>query len=249
MKTLVIGDIHGYFRELKDALATGDYQHGDRLIFLGDYIDRGPQSREVMEFLLSLKNCDNIFLRGNHEEYLIRALGGDTHAYGILMDNGFASTLKSYGADPQTLSYSQSGRHYVEREGKHVLLDNRELPLFLRSVIPAEHLAFIENTRYYFETDPMFFSHAGAEPSIPLHEQRGTDFVWGMDSSFLQCRFNYAKTLVFGHFHLPVPLISRGKICLGMDEGVRILIMDYSPMVIVDSDSGYWEVRDEWLLL
>ena len=249
MKTLVIGDIHGYYRELKDALANADYQHGDRLIFLGDYIDRGPQSREVMEFLLSLKNCDNIFLRGNHEEYLIRALGGDTHAYGILMDNGFASTLKSYGADPQTLSYSQSGRHYVEREGKHVLLDNRELPLFLRSVIPAEHLVFIENTRYYFETDPMFFSHAGAEPSIPLHEQRGTDFVWGMDSSFLQCRFNYAKTLVFGHFHLPVPLISRGKICLGMDEGVRILIMDYSPMVIVDSDSGYWEVRDEWLLL
>jgi serine/threonine protein phosphatase 1 len=44
MKTLVIGDIHGYYRELKDALANADYQHGDRLIFLGDYIDRGPRA-------------------------------------------------------------------------------------------------------------------------------------------------------------------------------------------------------------
>lgn len=249
MKTLVIGDVHGYHKQLQDALANADYQDGDRLIFLGDYIDRGPRSREVMEFLLSLKSRDNIFLRGNHEEYLIRAFAGDIHAYGILMDNGFISTLRSYGVDPGTLSYSQSGRHYVLRDGKQVLLDSRELPAFLRGVFPPEHLAFIAATRYSFETDPMFFSHAGAEPSIPLHEQRGTDFVWGMDSSFLQCRFNYAKTLVFGHFHLPVPLISRGKICLGMDEGVRILITDYSPMVIVDSDSGYWEVRNEWLLL
>jgi hypothetical protein len=54
-----------------------------------------------MEFLLSLKNCDNIFLRGNHEEYLIRALGGDTHAYGILMDNGFASTLRATAQTPK----------------------------------------------------------------------------------------------------------------------------------------------------
>ncbi|OPY00288.1 MAG: Bis(5'-nucleosyl)-tetraphosphatase, symmetrical [Syntrophorhabdus sp. PtaB.Bin047] len=247
MKTLVIGDIHGYYRELNDALHNADYQEGDRLIFLGDYVDRGPQSREVMEFLTSLKG-GNIFLRGNHEEYLIRALAGDIHAYGILMDNGFISTLKSYGADPGTLSYSQTGRHYILREGKHILLGNRELPLFLKSVIPAEHLAFIAATRYSFETDRFFFSHAGAEPSIPLHEQRTTDFVWGTDGFFLKQKYTYGKTLVFGHFHLMEPFLARGRIGLGADMCVRILITDYSPMVIVDSDGDYLEVRDEWLI-
>ncbi len=248
MKTLVIGDIHGYYKELQNALHNADYQEGDRLIFLGDYIDRGPRSGEVMEFLLSLKNGDNVFLRGNHEELLTKALGGDTSAYGVLMDNGFISTLKSYGVDPGTLSYSQAGRHYVLRDGKQVLLDSRELPAFLRGVFPPEHLAFIDNTRYAFETDAFFFSHAGAEPCIPLHEQAGTDFVWGTDGFFLKQKYTYGKTLVFGHFHLMEPLLARGRIGLGADMCVRILIVDYSPMVIVDSDGDYLEVRDEWLI-
>jgi len=248
MKNLVIGDIHGCYRELNDALHNADYQEGDRLIFLGDYIDRGPQSREVMEFLTSLKNPANVYLRGNHEELLIKALGGDTSAYGVLMDNGFISTLKSYGVDPRTLSYSTGGRHYIERDGKHVLLDNRELTAFLQSVIPPEHLAFIAATRYSFETDRFFFSHAGAEPCTPLHEQRGTDFVWGTDGFFLKQKYTYGKTLVFGHFHLVEPFFARGRIGLGADMCVRILITDYSPMVIVDSDGDYYEVRDEWLI-
>jgi serine/threonine protein phosphatase 1 len=248
MKTLVISDIHGYHNQLEDTLANADYQESDRLIFLGDYTDRGPQSRQVMEFLLSLKNPANIFLRGNHEEYLIRALAGNVHAYGILMDNGFISTLKSYGVDPRTLSYSTGGRHYVERNGKHVLLDSRELPAFLRSVIPPDHLSFIAATQYKLETDAFFFSHAGAEPCIPLHEQAGTDFVWGMDWLFLKQQYTYGKTLIFGHYHLIEPFVARGRIGLGADMCVRILIMDSSPMVIVDSDGDYYEVRDEWLI-
>jgi len=248
MKTLVVSDVHGYYKQLQDALHNADYQEGDRLIALGDYIDRGPQSREVMEFLISLKIHDNVFLRGNHEEYLIRALAGDTHAYGVLMDNGFISTLKSYGVDPDTLSYSQAGRHYLLRDGKQVLLDTRELPAFLRGVFPPEHLAFIENTRYSFETDAFFFSHAGAEPYTPLHEQAGTDFVWGMDGFFLKQTYTYGKTLIFGHFHLMEPFLARGRIGLGADMCVRVLITDYSPMAIVDSDGDYFEVREEWLI-
>lgn len=249
MKTLVIGDVHGYFKELMRALENASYEDGDRIIALGDYIDRGPRSREVIEFLVKLrKDSRNIFLRGNHEEYLIRALTGDTHVYGILMDNGFASTLKDYGVDLRTLSYSQAGRHYVEREGKHILLDSQELPLFLRSVIPAEHITFISATQYKYETDRFFFSHAGAEPCIPLHEQRTTDFLWGTDSFFLKQQYSYGKTLIFGHFHLMEPFFARGRIGLGADMCVRILITDYSPMVIVDSDGEYFEVREEWLI-
>ena len=247
MRTLVIGDVHGYFKELMHALENVSYEKGDRVITLGDYIDRGPRSREVMEFLTSLDK-NSIFLRGNHEELLLKALGGDTSAYGVLMDNGFISTLKSYGVDPRTLSYSTGGRHYVERNGRHVHLNSQELPLFLKSAIPPEHLAFISATQYSFETDAFFFSHAGAEPCTPLHEQRGTDFVWGTDGFFLKQTYTYGKTLIFGHFHLMEPFLARGRIGLGADMCVRVLITDYSPMAIVDSDGDYFEVRDEWLL-
>ena len=247
MKLIVVGDVHGYYKELQDALYNAQYEDGDRLIFLGDYIDRGPRSREVMDFLVSLRNPDNIYLRGNHEELLLKALAGDMSAYGVLMDNGFISTLRSYGLDTGILSCSDAGRHYVQRAGKHILLDSRELPLFLRSVIPPGHLSFIENTLYSFDTDSLFFSHAGAEPCTPLHEQSGTDFVWGTDGFFLKQRYSYGKTLVFGHFHLMEPFIARGRIGLGADMCVRILVTGYSPMVIVDSDGDYYEVRDELL--
>jgi len=157
MKLIVVGDVHGYYKELQDALYNAQCEDGDRLIFLGDYIDRGPRSREVMDFLVSLRNPDNIYLRGNHEELLLKALAGDVSAYGVLMDNGFISTLRSYGLDTGTLSCSDAGRHYVHCAGKHILLDNRELPLFLRSVIPPGHLSFIENTLYSFDTDNLIF--------------------------------------------------------------------------------------------
>jgi len=245
MKTLVIGDIHGYYRELTDALANASYEEGDQLIFLGDYIDGGPQGRQVIEYLESLKNKKNVFLRGNHEELFLRAVQGDTSAYDVLMYNGFTSTLKSYGVDPQRLSYSH-GRHYINRNGDQIHLNGVELMRFLKGVFPAEHLRFIERTGYYFQTDSTFFSHAGAEPCRPLHEQSGTDFTTGSDRFFLKQRYNYGKTLVFGHFHLMDPLVGKRKICLGMEHGVRILLLNHDVTAIVDSDGEYREVSDEW---
>ena len=245
MKLIVVGDVHGYYKELQDALCNAQYAQDDKLIFLGDYIDRGPQSREVMEYLVALKG-DNVFLRGNHEELLLKALAGDVSAYGVLMDNGFISTLKSYGVDPATLSYNQT-RHYIKRNGEQVLLTGMELTRFLKSVFPKEHLDFIETTRYYFQTDSTFFSHAGAEPCRPIHEQSGTDFTTGSDKFFLKQTYNYGKTMVFGHFHMMDPLVGKDKICLGAEMCVRILLPDYDPPVIVDSDGDYYEVRDELL--
>ncbi|MCK9229025.1 MAG: serine/threonine protein phosphatase [Syntrophorhabdaceae bacterium] len=248
MKTLIIGDIHGNFEALMKALENADYKDGDRLIVLGDYIDRGPQPREVLEFLLSLKNGSNIYLRGNHEELLIRALHGDTHAYDVLINNGFADTLVDYGVDMNSLVYKQN-RHYIKRDGSLIPLISTELALFLKKVFPKEHLEFIDGTKYMFETDAFFYSHAGALPYKQLIEQSGTDYLWGMDDEFLKSRYNYGKTLVFGHYHMVKPLISRRKICIGMDSGVRILITDYSPMVLVDSEGGYEEVKEEWLAM
>ena len=247
MKTLVIGDIHGNFEALNKALEKADYRDGDRLIVLGDYIDRGPQSREVLEFLLSLKNESNVYLRGNHEELLVRALHGDTHAYDVLIDNGFADTLVSYGVDMRSLVYNQ-GRHFIKRDGSLIPLTSTELVLFLKKVFPKDHLEFIDRTKYMFETDAIFYSHAGALPYKQLVEQSGTDYLWGMDDAFLKSGYNYGKTLVFGHYHMAKPFISRRKVCIGMDKGVRVLILDGERMIIVDSDGGYMEVGEEWLI-
>ena len=95
--TYVIGDIHGCLRPLKRLLAMIAPQPGDEVIFIGDYIDRGPQSREVVEYLLTLKSrC--VFLMGNHERMLLDYLDGKDDD-GIYLSNGGMATLRSYGDD------------------------------------------------------------------------------------------------------------------------------------------------------
>lgn len=94
--TYVIGDIHGCLRPLKRLLAKIAPRPGDEVIFIGDYIDRGPQSREVVEYLLGLPYpC--VFLLGNHEKMLLDYLSGNDG--GIYLPNGGLATLQSYGGD------------------------------------------------------------------------------------------------------------------------------------------------------
>lgn len=92
----VIGDIHGCLRPLQRLLGRIEPQPGDEVIFIGDYIDRGPQSREVVEYLLGLPyRC--VFLLGNHEKMLLDFLAGDDQ--GLFLANGGLATLQSYGGD------------------------------------------------------------------------------------------------------------------------------------------------------
>jgi serine/threonine protein phosphatase 1 len=92
----VIGDIHGCLRPLERLLAKIAPQPGDEVVFIGDYIDRGPQSREVVEFLLGLPyRC--VFLLGNHEKMLLDFLGGEDQ--GLFLANGGLATLQSYGGE------------------------------------------------------------------------------------------------------------------------------------------------------
>jgi serine/threonine protein phosphatase 1 len=96
LATYVIGDIHGCLRPLRLLLAKIAPQPGDEVIFIGDYIDRGPQSREVVEYLLGLPyRC--VFLLGNHEKMLLDYLTGNDP--GIFLPNGGVATLQSYGGD------------------------------------------------------------------------------------------------------------------------------------------------------
>ncbi|HEW91733.1 MAG TPA: serine/threonine protein phosphatase [Thermotogaceae bacterium] len=97
MSTYVIGDIHGCFKSLRNLIDILPLKSDDKLIFLGDYIDRGPNSKEVVEFLIQLsKSYECVFIRGNHEQMLLDSFKESVISQ-IWYFNGAAATLKSYG--------------------------------------------------------------------------------------------------------------------------------------------------------
>lgn len=152
MRTLAIGDIHGFSRTLETLL---DFvaPENDRLIFLGDYIDRGPNSRQVIEKLIELSdNPNHVFLRGNHDEWLLESrFDKEWFKSWLGLGVGGKETLRSYGA----ASFSPS-----------MLL-----------LIPQEHFDFLESTRLFFETDSHIFVH-GSISWKPPEENSADELLW-----------------------------------------------------------------------
>lgn len=146
MRNIAIGDIHGSVTALRTLLASLDLVN-DRLIFLGDYIDRGPNSQQVIATLLELSaNENHVFLRGNHDEWLIRARNDKRWFRSWLGEGvGGKETLKSYGATPFDFS--------------------------ALSLIPDQHFSFLDRTRLFFQTDYEIFVHA----SISWQEPEDND--------------------------------------------------------------------------
>src|SRR6266566_9737402 len=122
MSRYVVGDIHGCVDELRRLIETLPLARDDRLVFLGDYIDRGPDSSGVVSYLISLQKQFNdfelVFLKGNHEDMLLSYLGLNGQHGDMFLINGGKATFESYGIAP-----------------------SRPAPHEVLSIIPAEHLA------------------------------------------------------------------------------------------------------------
>ena len=189
-KIYAIGDIHGCYDQLLALLKKIpiNYQQ-DTLVFMGDYIDRGPKSVEVVDFLIKLKKRipGIIFLKGNHEDMLGKYLDG-TDRFTYLL-NGGQQTLDSY------LSRSTN-------TGKHP--------------IPPGHMDFFKSLRLVYETDDYIFVHAGLRPKVSLDSQEPEDMLWIRDK-FLQSRYDFGKPVIFGHTPLGQPLVESNKV--GIDTG------------------------------
>jgi serine/threonine protein phosphatase 1 len=199
MRTYVIGDIHGCLDELRHLIDGLPLEVGDRLVFLGDYIDRGPNSKGVVSYLLGLKEygpaLDLVFLKGNHEDMLLSYLGllgnhGDMFFY-----NGGRETLASYG-----------------------LPSVQPTPNEARSAIPATHLDFYQSLIDYYAMGDILCVHAGIDPHKPLEEQSTTEVLWIRDE-FIYSEHALPYTVLFGHtpkkevfFHLPYKV--------GLDTGL-----------------------------
>ena len=192
-KIFAIGDIHGCYDRLKTLMGKIpiDYSR-DTLVFIGDYIDRGPHPFEVVDYLIKLKNRfpDVIFLKGNHEDMLDKFLNGaDRYTYLL---NGGQQTLDSYLIKP-------------------VQADQSEF-----FPIPPEHMEFFKSLRLFYETEEFIFVHAGLRPRVPLEFQNTEDLLWIRDK-FISTKYDFGKRVIFGHTPLKKPLVEPNKI--GIDTG------------------------------
>jgi serine/threonine protein phosphatase 1 len=179
-RIFAIGDIHGCVYELEALVSylVKDLalNESDFLIFQGDYIDRGPNSRGVIEFLVNFRKTFSniIFLKGNHEDMLLNYLG-------------FSGNL---------------GDNYLSNGGKDFLLSyNLALltpPNEIASLLPEEHLTFITSLVSAAEHSRFLFVHAGVNPYLPLVEQSEEDMLW-IREEFIDFSHQIHKIVVFGH--------------------------------------------------
>jgi serine/threonine protein phosphatase 1 len=189
-KTFVIGDIHGCLVMLKRLIDKIQWDPSkDRLIFIGDYIDRGEDSQGVIEYVATLtKNSRNVqCLIGNHEHMLLEYLSGKDPQTYIL--NGGGATLMSYDR--------------VRR--------NKDDPL-----IPPEHLDFLSSLLPMIELDDYYIVHAGFRPHIPIEDQELFDMLW-IRNEFLLSEYDFGKMVIFGHTPFNNPLVMKNK--MGIDTG------------------------------
>lgn len=185
-----IGDIHGRLDLLEKLLAMIDEDDAARgnaateLVFLGDLVDRGPDSRGVVDRLLALSRgtMPARFLMGNHEEVFLRAVGGDVRALRFLIRIGGRETLLSYGiTDEQYRS-----------------LDYDDLAEMMRARVPQAHIDFLAAFEKWIEVGDYLFVHAGVRPGIAIAEQTTSDLYWIRDD-FLRHRDSFDKMVVHGH--------------------------------------------------
>ena len=174
-RIFVVGDLHGCVNELNVLLEGLALTSADSLIFLGDYIDRGAASRQVVDRLIRLRDegprC--VFLKGNHEDMFLDFMGLPGHYGNAFRFNGGGPTLCSYGLEG--------------REGPEVA-----------DRLPPAHLEFFLGLQSYVTVDNFLCVHAGINPLRSLAEQSEEDLFWIRDE-FIRNRHRLPYTVVFGH--------------------------------------------------
>ena len=187
LRVYAIGDIHGRLDLLKELLEKIDADAKDatasvQTICLGDYIDRGLESRAVIDFLIDWQKTQKIppvLLRGNHEKVMGSVLKDKDKA---LLERwmwfGGRETLLSYGVKPSD-------------DGAAVIGE-------LAAKVPEAHKAFLENLRLSADFGDYFFCHAGVRPGVALNQQEEDDLTW-IRHEFLDHEESYEKMVVHGH--------------------------------------------------
>ncbi|UVO27623.1 metallophosphoesterase family protein [Bradyrhizobium arachidis] len=202
VRVYAIGDVHGRADLLQSLLTVIDADlrrsaPGRAIqVFLGDYVDRGPNSRAVLDILIERsKSHETVCLKGNHEVFLLEVLQDPSRLqewrhYGGLL------TLVSYGVTPTMNPTAEEQVELIEA---------------LKRALPAEHLSFLQQLPSSFSCGDFFFAHAGIKPGIPLERQRDEDLLWIRDE-FLNSEESFGKYVVHGHTPVSAPDIRPNRI-------------------------------------
>jgi serine/threonine protein phosphatase 1 len=195
MRIYVIGDVHGRADLLKavferiDASLTEHPIEQAVQVLLGDYIDRGPESREVIDLLIARRQQHSmVCLKGNHESYPVRFLS-DPSMLSEWAQVGGINTLLSYGAQPSTRADPKN---------------EKDVARAFQEALPERHDCFFRSLALSFTCGDYFFAHAGVRPGIPLDLQREQDLLWIRDS-FLWHEGDFGRTIVHGHSPVKEP--------------------------------------------
>ena len=191
-RVYAVGDIHGRLDLLRvmieRIIADAGSAEGSlrcRVVFLGDYIDRGAHSRAVIDTLMAnpLPGFDTSFLRGNHESTMVQFLS-DLNAGPGWLTYGGVNTLLSYGIRPPVDVAPRNRLAVVQQQ--------------IRRCLPPAHLAFLRGLLPYVELGSYLFVHAGIRPGVDLARQSEEDLLWIRDE-FLRSTDDHGRIVVHGH--------------------------------------------------
>jgi serine/threonine protein phosphatase 1 len=202
VRVYAVGDIHGRIELLNKLLLQIDADLHARpvansiQIFLGDYIDRGPASRNVVDRLIERgRTHETVCLRGNHEIFLTEFLSNsDVLPYWV--KNGGLETLLSYGLLPPTAPSPAQRAEFASEFGE---------------ILPSEHLRFLSELKPHFTCGGFFFVHAGLRPNVSLDQQRDEDLFW-IKQEFLEYKGSFGKMIVHGHTPVMEPDVRNNRI-------------------------------------
>ncbi len=202
-----VGDIHGradLLARLFDRLESEARASQPIVIFLGDYIDRGPNSREVIELLLTRRpeGFERRYLMGNHEAAMLGFIA-DPFANRAWLNHGGLETLGDYGVSP--LPSLGAGSTQIEAAGAG-----------FRAVLPDNHLGFFNQLERYIVIGDYLFVHAGVDPQKRLEQQSDADLFW-IRKKFLESDKKWPHVVVHGHTPSGKP--HRDQRRIGIDTG------------------------------
>ena len=184
MKTFAISDIHGCYEELMLLFKQLPIKpERDRMVFLGDYIDRGKDTKSVIQQMIDWEKQYPhwVFLQGNHEDMLLDALSPDHLKYG-----DYYQWFNQGGKETKE-SYKQEGMTEYDMATANV-----------KDLMPKEHLNFISRLPLWFEDDKYAFVHGGFKPNVDFWRTAPWDLLWIRDE-FIDSDFDWGKKIIYGH--------------------------------------------------
>jgi serine/threonine protein phosphatase 1 len=229
LRIYAVGDIHGRLDLLDELLARINTDIALRptarpvYVFLGDYIDRGPSSRETIDRLIEHgENNESVFLKGNHELVAIKCLS-DRSLFDQWLRLGGLETLMSYRVPPETLA-----------NAKQIA----ELQSAFHNALPQTHFRFFRDLQKSFACGDFFFAHAGVKPNVELSRQKESDLLW-IRGEFLSSKLDFGKIIIHGH--TPTSEIEVGPNRINIDTGafatgrLTCLVIEDESLSVIDT--------------